>query len=490
MATTTPNFGWPVPTSTDLVKDGATAIEGLGDAIDASLLDLKGGTTGQVLAKASGTDMDFSWVAQDDSNAIQNAIVDAKGDLIAASANDTPARLAVGANGETLVADSSTSTGLRYQATQAAGKNAIINGGFDIWQRGTSFGSLTDGGFFADRWAVDFNGTGATRTVSRQEIAGAWATSSRYFMRYAQSVAGTGGTYNWFHTRIEGVATYAGQTVTVSFMAKADASRSVDVAISQVFGGGGSSQVNYNFGTAALTTSWQRFTYNVALTSISGKTIGTNDNLELDFKMPLNTAMTIDVGDIQLEVGSVATQFTRTGGTIQGELAACQRYYYRVLSDATGNPLSNTGGTVTTTIGQVYLLFPVTMRANISAFDFSGIQWYNFANNTLYDTGTFTLSGGTTNLGSVRYTHGSAIFTAGEVGAFTSGSSTSYIGFSAELQEMTMDNVTFFTDELDGKVHAIINRGNGEFTAMLKSTYDAMQAEQSTPSVIDEAEAK
>jgi hypothetical protein len=114
MATTTPNFGWPVPTSTDLVKDGATAIEGLGDAIDASLLDLKGGTTGQVLAKASGTDMDFSWVAQDDSNAIQNAIVDAKGDLIAASANDTPARLAVGANNTVLIADSAEATGLKW----------------------------------------------------------------------------------------------------------------------------------------------------------------------------------------------------------------------------------------------------------------------------------------------------------------------------------------------------------------------------------------
>ena len=63
MATTTPNFGWPVPTSSDLVKNGATAIEGLGDAIDASLLDLKGGTTGQVLSKTSNTDMDFTWVA-------------------------------------------------------------------------------------------------------------------------------------------------------------------------------------------------------------------------------------------------------------------------------------------------------------------------------------------------------------------------------------------------------------------------------------------
>ena len=63
MATTTPNFGWSVPTSTDLVKDGATAIETLGDSIDASLVDLKGGTTGQYLAKNSNTDMDFVWSA-------------------------------------------------------------------------------------------------------------------------------------------------------------------------------------------------------------------------------------------------------------------------------------------------------------------------------------------------------------------------------------------------------------------------------------------
>ena len=116
MATTTPNFGWSVPTSTDLVKDGATAIETLGDSIDASLVDLKGGTTGQVLAKASGTDMDFSWIAQDDSNAIQNAIVDAKGDLITATAADTPARLAVGTNGFALVADSTEATGLKWAA--------------------------------------------------------------------------------------------------------------------------------------------------------------------------------------------------------------------------------------------------------------------------------------------------------------------------------------------------------------------------------------
>jgi len=72
MATTT-NFGWETPDDTDLVKDGAAAMRTLGSAIDTSLVDLKGGTSGQVLSKASGTDMDFTWIAQDDSSLAINA---------------------------------------------------------------------------------------------------------------------------------------------------------------------------------------------------------------------------------------------------------------------------------------------------------------------------------------------------------------------------------------------------------------------------------
>lgn len=100
MATTTPNFGWSVPTSTDLVKDGATAIETLGDAIDASLVDLKGGTTGQVLKKNSGTDMDFVWSA--DSAGMTNPMT-TTGDIIYSSSGSTPARLGIGTTGQALL---------------------------------------------------------------------------------------------------------------------------------------------------------------------------------------------------------------------------------------------------------------------------------------------------------------------------------------------------------------------------------------------------
>ena len=142
MATTTTNFGWDIPQSTDLVKDGATAIAALGQDIDTAMVDLKGGTTGQVLAKASGTDLDFSWVAQDDSNAIQNAIVDAKGDLIAATAADTPARLAVGTNGHVLTADSAQATGLKWAAAASGGMTLINTGGTALSGSSTTVSSI------------------------------------------------------------------------------------------------------------------------------------------------------------------------------------------------------------------------------------------------------------------------------------------------------------------------------------------------------------
>lgn len=136
MANTT-NFGWETPDDTDLVKDGAAAMRTLGSAIDTSLVDLKGGTTGQVLAKASNTDMDFTWSSVD-----PLTILDAKGDLISATAADTPARLAVGANGTVLTADSSEATGLKW-ATPATTKSFSLLGTATLSSTTTTISGLS-----------------------------------------------------------------------------------------------------------------------------------------------------------------------------------------------------------------------------------------------------------------------------------------------------------------------------------------------------------
>ena len=127
MANPTNPFSWQMPMASDLVTDLPADFEIFGQAVATSLADLLGGTTGQVLAKATNTNMDFTWVTPDDANAIQNAIVDAKGDLIAATAADTPARLAVGTNGQVLTADSTAATGLAWATPASSGGMTLLS---------------------------------------------------------------------------------------------------------------------------------------------------------------------------------------------------------------------------------------------------------------------------------------------------------------------------------------------------------------------------
>jgi hypothetical protein len=134
-----------MPTASDLVTDLPADFETFGQAVATSMADLLGGTSGQVLSKASNTDMDFTWVAQDDSNAIQNSIVDAKGDIVAASANDTPARLAVGANDLLLTAASGETTGLKWAGawtTWTPTRNGITVGNGTEIARYTKMGKV------------------------------------------------------------------------------------------------------------------------------------------------------------------------------------------------------------------------------------------------------------------------------------------------------------------------------------------------------------
>lgn len=348
MANTT-NFGWETPDDTDLVKDGAAAMRTLGNAIDTSLVDLKGGTTGQVLSKATNADMDFSWVTTDDANAIQNAIVDAKGDLIAASAADTPARLAVGANGETLVADSSTTTGLRWNPS--LNTNAIINGGMDIWQRGTSFSNPNStSSYTVDRW-ISLSGTGYT--FSRQ-LSG--LTGIQYCMRAGRNSGSTAANNVWMLYALESADSYrfAGQTVTWSFYARkgADFSQSSSALTARLFWGTGTDQnpasgltggANLVDQNVTLTTSWQRFTFTASVPSNATQLgVGT-------FYLTSGTAGATDyyeITGVQLELGSIATPFKRAGGTLAGEVALCQRYYSKSYNLGTAPGTATAAGIV------------------------------------------------------------------------------------------------------------------------------------------------
>ena len=215
-----------------------------------------------------------------------------------------------------------------------AGKNALINGAFDYWQRGTS-GFTTGGSYNADRWKFYQDGTGVTATITQQALtAGSIVgVDSPYCFQWSVTVAGSGATTNQVYQLVENVQTFAGQTVVLSFYAKSDATRTpVTPYIYQNFGSGGSlsaagTVTATGSNPANLTTSWQRFSYTVALPSITGKTVGTSSYLEVAIKFPINTTQVTQVAGVQLEVGSVPTQFSRAGGTLSGELTACQRYY-------------------------------------------------------------------------------------------------------------------------------------------------------------------
>jgi hypothetical protein len=198
MSNPTTPFSWQMPTATDLVTDLPADFEVFGQAVATSMADLLGGTTGQVLAKNTNADMDFVWVAQDDSNAIQNAIVDAKGDLIAATAADTPARLAVGANGTVLTADSTQATGIKW-ATPTSGLTFITGTSFSA----VSSVSLPTSTFTSTytNYKIIFNLTAAAGAISetriRMRAAGADNTTSGYYAGGTEvNFAGGAASYN------------------------------------------------------------------------------------------------------------------------------------------------------------------------------------------------------------------------------------------------------------------------------------------------------
>ena len=296
---TSPNYAWAEPDNSSLVKNGASDIRTLGDAIDTSVWNIGFGQ---------------------------------------------------------------------------AGKNKIINGDFGVWQRGTSFTSVFNV-VTSDRWFVGYDTGSPTQTVSRQSFTAGAAPVAGYenpfYFDWSVATPSTMTTrYLW--TKIEDVRTFAGNTVTLSFWAKAASATTISSYLVQNFGSGGSGSVSSGSQSNSLTTAWTRFTHTISVASISGKTIGTSSYLEADLQINSGSVQ-VSVFGVQLEYGSKATPFETATGTIQGELAACQRYYWRNTSvgNASNYYCYGLSSNYTTTRAAVFFQHPVTMRTAPS-FAYSG----------------------------------------------------------------------------------------------------------------------
>ena len=311
------------------------------------------------------------------------APVTAKGDLYTYST--VPAKLAVGSNGDTLLADSAASQGLRWNPSSEAGKNKIINGDFSIWQRGTTFNSVASSAYTADRWIM---GTvGDTVNVTRQAFTPADITAigfgdAQYFFR--MEVVSSNGSART-EQKIENVRTLANQNVTVSFWAKASTSTNLDVLFYQNFGSGGSSQVNLTAEVIALTTSWVRYSKTFAIPSVSGKTIGDGSHLALVLReTSASTNVTFDFFGVQVEAGSVATAFQTATGTLAGEFALACRYFFRANTDAADEPVGS-GLCIANNKARIVQFLPSPMRTTPTISANNAGNYYVF-DGSVYNT--------------------------------------------------------------------------------------------------------
>jgi hypothetical protein len=266
----------------------------------------------------------------------------------------------------------------------ASSGNAIINGAFEINQRNFSSTTLNDFGF--DRFfmgAID-----GTSTYSAQTFSAGAGPAGYEATNFARLVS-TGQTLSSADTslrhRIEDVRTFAGQTVTVSLYAKAGTGTpSIALEFFAGFGSGGSSTVTTFIGKTAISTSWERYTFTLTLPTMTGKTIGASSFLGLNIFISAGSnfdartnnlgiqSASIDFWGVQVEAGPVATPFKRNANSLQGELAACQRYYYRIMPNATNVPISF-GSNASTTVHRSHIQFPVEMRIAPTGLEQSGI---------------------------------------------------------------------------------------------------------------------
>lgn len=312
------------------------------------------------------------------------------------------------------------------------GKNLIINGDFSVWQRGTS---QTVGGYgSADRW--DITQSGATHTSDQQVFTLGQTdvpNNPKYFFRHDVT---TGNDFTGILQRVEDVTKTAGQPVTLSFWAKGTnpGSGALSLRIRQHFGTGGSPSSNVDVDAApfVLTSSWQKFTYTFTPASVSGKTLGTDDNdyLYLLIGQGVDTstdAWQLDIANVQLEFGTEATEFEYVSPADQ--LARCQRYFER-FGGVIGATVYGAGYADTTTrfdAAVQYVLKRTTPTITYSATN-GAIVFKAGSSVTSSATTVFNQTPSTALLSVTA-----AGLTAGAAGCLGSNSASDYLDIDAEL---------------------------------------------------------
>lgn len=234
----------------------------------------------------------------------------------------------------TIDASDGTATG---KFTNLPGRNKVINGQFNVWQRATTSGSVTASGYnSADRWYI--NQSGATSTTSRQAFTVGQTdvpSNPRYYLRMNATTANNN---SGIEQRVEDVDTVQGEH-TLSFWVKgtAPAGGNFDVRIFQNFGSGGSTTTEANLGTFSVSGSWVKKTFTFTPTSLSGKTVGTSSYFQISIRQPdsdgTTTAWTLDIANVQLEVGDTDTDYEHR--SYADELFRCKRYYQTTAQTGT-----------------------------------------------------------------------------------------------------------------------------------------------------------
>ena len=323
-----------------------------------------------------------------------------------------------------------------------AGKNRVINGGMDVWQRGTTFANPALG-YTADRWQGSTATAGTITRVATGDTTN--LPNIQYALRYQRTNGSTSTSQLNIIQNFESVNSIplAGKTVTLSFYARKGANYSPTSSLLGVIlaTGTGTDQNYYTAGytgtadtissSATLTTTWQRFTYTATLPATM------TEMAVYFYAAPTGTAGAADyyeITGVQVELGSYATSFSRSAPNYGGELAACQRYYWRNTPNGSNSYLSTMGTGATTSIADMIVAVPVPMRVVPTVLETSTIRLLDGSN--AFSTGTWTLnsSDSSTTYPIVRYTHGSAALTQFRPYFIAAnGNSAAYLGLGAEL---------------------------------------------------------